>query len=248
MAVTLDLTGRTALVTGAGSGIGAVCADLLAEAGAHVVAADLNDGGAAATAARIVAAGGVASHERLDVCSWPQCEDLAGRLDIDILVNCAATWTLGPFVESDPAIWGRDFDVTLTGQMRMARAFVPTMMERGGGVIVNISSDAGRIGEPGQVAYSAAKAGVVGFTKALAREVGRHGIRVNCVAPGLTRTPTAGSYIAAMSDMDIRRKYPLGRIGEPIDVANLVVFLASDRSAWITGQVVSVSGGYTTAG
>jgi NAD(P)-dependent dehydrogenase (short-subunit alcohol dehydrogenase family) len=248
MAVTLDLSGRTALITGAGSGIGSACADLVAEAGAHVVAADLNEGAAAATAARIVAGGGLASHERLDVSSWPQCEDLAGRLSVDILINCAATWTLGPFVESDPATWDGDLAVTLTGQMHLARAVVPTMIDRGGGVIINISSDAGRIGEPGQVAYSAAKAGVVGFTKALAREVGRYGIRVNCVAPGLTRTPAAASYIAAMSEKDIRRKYPLGRIGEPIDVANLVVFLASDRSGWITGQVVSISGGYTTAG
>jgi NAD(P)-dependent dehydrogenase (short-subunit alcohol dehydrogenase family) len=113
---------------------------------------------------------------------------------------------------------------------------------------VNIASDAGRAGEVNQVVYSAAKAGVIGFTKALAKESGRHGIRANVVSPGVTRTPATADVIATWSDETIRRLYPLGRVGEPDDIAAAVLFFASDLSSWVTGQVLSVSGGYFTAG
>jgi 2-hydroxycyclohexanecarboxyl-CoA dehydrogenase len=188
---------------------------------------------------------------QLDVSDWVACRELAERLGdepVGILVNSAATWTLGPFLESDPQRWPRDLDVTLTGPMLLCRALLPAMVARGHGSVINIGSDAGRIGEPGQVAYSAAKGGIAAFTKALARETGRHGIRVNCVSPGLTRTPAASAYIDAMDPATIRRLYPLGRIGEAEDVANLVLFLASGRASWITGQVISVNGGYATPG
>ncbi len=253
MAVPIDLAGRRALVTGAGSGIGRACAKLLAQAGADVVVADIDITAARACVAGIVADGGAATVEAIDISSPRDCAELAAKLQppnaIDVLVNCAAIWTLGPFEDMPATQWRRDLEVTLAGPMILTAALFAGMMSaRGNASIVNIGSDAGRIGEPGQVAYSAAKAGVIGFTKALAREVGHHGIRVNCVAPGLTRTEGSAAYINAMPTAQIVRRYPLGRVGEPLDIANLVLFLASDLASWITGQVISVNGGYATAG
>lgn len=248
MTVSIDLTGRRALVTGGGSGIGLACARLLAEARAEVIVVDRNGSAARSAVEAIRDAGGRAVAESADTTRREDCGRLAERYpNVDVLVTCAASWTLGPFAEIDPDEWDSDVATTLLGTMRITWAFLPGMRVRGGS-IVTIGSDAGRIGEPGQVAYSAAKGGVVAFTKALAREVGRYGIRVNCVSPALTRTPAAQSFIDTMDPRVVRRLYPLGRIGEPEDIANLVLFLASPRSGWITGQVISVNGGYTTAG
>ena len=246
MTRTIELSGRTALVTGAASGIGRSCALLLASAGAHVVTADLDDGGAKNVIEEISASGGRAESIHLDVTEWTDCIEAASSRVVDILVNCAATWTIGPFIDTDPTLWRRDLEVTLSGTLNVTRAFLPAMVAQSRGSVVNISSEAGRIGEPNQVVYSAAKAGVIGFTRALAREVGRSGIRVNCVAPGLTRTKGAASFINAIGDEKLARQYPLGRIGEPEDIAEAVLFLVSDQSIWITGQVLPVSGGYTT--
>jgi NAD(P)-dependent dehydrogenase (short-subunit alcohol dehydrogenase family) len=122
------------------------------------------------------------------------------------------------------------------------------MIDNGRGSIVNISSDAGRVGQPGQVLYSAAKAGIIGATRSLAVEIGRHGVRANCVAPGLTRTPASAPFIESFGEQRLVRQYPLGRIGEPADIADAVLYLASDLSRWVTGQVISVNGGFTTVG
>jgi NAD(P)-dependent dehydrogenase (short-subunit alcohol dehydrogenase family) len=252
MPVELDLTGRSAIVTGAGSGIGLACAQLLAEAGAHLIVSDVDESAAQAGARQIVQAGGSAVAERLDISSADSCRDLAARYvgaaTPHILVNSAAIWTIGDFARMDVQRWQRDLSVTLNGPMILTSALLPAMCALEDASIVNISSDAGRIGEVHQVVYSAAKAGIIGFTKALAREVGRHGVRVNCVAPGLTRTKGAAPFLDAVPPETIKRNYPLGRLGEAVDIANLVVFLASDRASWITGQTISVSGGYTTAG
>lgn len=252
MAISLDLGGSRALVTGGGSGIGQACAELLAESGASVVIADIDESAASKVASVITRGGLAAQAEQLDVTSVERCRELATRYTdartIDVIVNCAASWTLGTFVDIEASVWQRDLDVSLKGSLIVTSAFLPAMQRLGRGSVINIGSDAGRIGEPGQVAYSAAKAGIGGFTKALAKEVGRDGIRVNCISPGLTNTPASAAYIADISPEVVRRKYPLGRIGEPSDIAGLVVFLASGRASWITGQVISVSGGYTTVG
>jgi 2-hydroxycyclohexanecarboxyl-CoA dehydrogenase len=252
MTVELDLTGRTALVSGAGSGIGQACAQLLAAAGARVIVSDVDLAAAEGVARRIVGDDGSAIAEQLDISSFDDCRDLAARYvgadTPDVLVNSAAIWTIGNFAHMDVSRWQRDLGVTLEGPMILTSALLPAMCELGRASIINISSDAGRIGEVHQVAYSAAKAGIIGFTKSLAREVGPRGVRVNCVAPGLTRTKGSAPFLDAVPPETIKRNYPLGRLGETIDVANLVVFLASDRADWITGQTISVSGGYTTAG
>jgi NAD(P)-dependent dehydrogenase (short-subunit alcohol dehydrogenase family) len=252
VSVPLNLSGRRLVVTGAASGIGFACARRLAEAGAVVVLADVRADKAAVAASAIRQVGLVAESAQVDVTSWQSCvqlaETVAARGPVDGLVNSAATWTLGPFVDMDPEAWQQDIRVTLVGSMLVSQALLPSLRAPGTASIVNIGSDAGRVGERGQVAYSAAKAGIIGFTKALAREEGRHGIRVNCVSPGLTRTPASAAFIDAMTAADVARAYPLGRLGEPVDVADLVLFLSSDLSTWVTGQTVSVSGGYTTAG
>lgn len=252
MSMIVDLAGRRALVTGGGSGIGRGCAELLAGAGASVVVADMNESAANDTASNIVQGGGDATAVRLNVTDWDDAcavadgQGSAGGLHI--LVNCAATWSIGPFAKMTPAEWASDIAVTLSGTLTTTRALLPVITASGGGSIVNIGSDAGRVGERNQAVYSAAKAGVIGFTKALALEHGRDSIRVNCVCPGLTRTPATAAYLERMQPEDIRRAYPLGRVGEPLDIAKAVLFLASDLSDWVTGQVLSVSGGYSMAG
>ncbi|MDP8958841.1 MAG: SDR family oxidoreductase [Actinomycetota bacterium] len=253
MSVSIDLSGRHGFVTGAGSGIGRAVAQRLAEAGAAVGAADVRREAAEETASLIEQAGGKAVPIAVDVTSWDDCREVASRTEaelgpVDVLVNGAAVWTVAKFLDVEPQDWARDIEVGLEGALQVTRAFLPALVERQRGSIVNVSSDAGRVGEPQLVVYSAVKAGVVGFTKALAKEVGRFGVRVNCVAPGTTRTPGAEGLIELWGEEKMARAYPLGRLGEPIDIANAILFLASDLSDWITGQVLSVSGGYSTAG
>ena len=163
-----------------------------------------------------------------------------------ILVNNAFTNTVGEFLEVSNEANRLTLQVILEGTMSMARAVLEDMLTGGRGSIISIISDAGLIGEPNMVAYSAAKAGVVGFTRALAKEVGPQGIRVNGVSPGGTRT--AGSMEAmarqGIDEAKLARRYPLRRLGEPEDIAGTVVWLASPLASWITGQIISVNGGY----
>jgi NAD(P)-dependent dehydrogenase (short-subunit alcohol dehydrogenase family) len=250
VAVEIDLSGRTALVTGAAGGIGLATAELLARAGADVVVADLDGEAADAAAHRIEQTGGKATGVRLDV-RHPQSAaaavDAAGP--VHVLVNNAAVWTVKPFEEMTLEDYRRDLDVGLVGTMVMTRAVLEGMKAAGYGRIVNLASDAGRIGEPFITAYSAAKAGVIGFTKALAKEVGRHGITVNAVAPGTTKTPGSQALIERWGGEErLARAYPLCRLGEPIDQANAILFMCSDLASWITGQVLGVDGGYATVG
>jgi len=250
--VEIDMRGRIAVVTAGGSGIGRAISLLLGEAGATVVVADIDRDAAQRVADEAAGAGAAASAVELDVTDWDGCLRAARSADdvgpVDILVNGAGVWTAGPFDTLEPRDWADDLDVGLQGTLQVTRAMLPGMKERRRGVIVNISSDVGRVGAAGYVVYSSAKAGVIGFTKALAREVGRYGVRVNCVSPGTVRTPGSIEAIAAGPEERLAKMFPLGRIGEPLDVASAVLFLASDLSAWITGQVLSVSGGATTAG
>jgi NAD(P)-dependent dehydrogenase (short-subunit alcohol dehydrogenase family) len=254
MAITIDLSGKSAIVTGAGRGIGRETALLLAQAGASLTLADLDEASAQGVATEIRSRGGVALAVKTDVTNPADAQAMAaaalaayGR--IDILVNNAAVWTTKLFKDMTPQDYDRDIRVTLYGTLHCSRAVLDTMSAQKYGRIINLISDAGRIGEPYLTVYSAAKGGVAAFTKALAKEVGRFNITVNGIAPGITQTPGAQGFIEGAGGAEkIAKAYPLRRLAEPIDIANVILFLASDLSAYMTGQIFSASGGYTTVG
>lgn len=254
MAVIIDLRGKSAIVTGGGRGIGRETAHLLARAGANLTVADLDENGARAVAEEIRRTGGQAIAVRTDVTQVEDAQALAqAALDahgrIDILVNNAARWTTKLFKDITPQEYDVDIRVTLYGTLNCSRAVMDAMTAQKYGRIVNLISDAGRIGEPYLTIYSAAKSGVAGFTKALAKELGRFNVTVNGVAPGVTHTPGAADFIEkAGGEEKLAKAYPLRRLGQPIDIANAILFLASDMSSYITGQILSVSGGYSTVG
>jgi 2-hydroxycyclohexanecarboxyl-CoA dehydrogenase len=164
---------------------------------------------------------------------------------ISILVNNAGWDKAGPFVESDPADWQRIIQINLFGVFHTSRAVLPIMVAQSDGSVVNIASDAGRVGSSGEAVYSAAKGGIIAFTKTTAREMARHGVNVNCVCPGPTDTALFASFAGPKLREALSRAIPLQRIGKPEDVANAVAFLAADEAAYITGQTLSVSGGLT---
>jgi NAD(P)-dependent dehydrogenase (short-subunit alcohol dehydrogenase family) len=250
MSISINLGTDVAVVTGGGSGIGEAIAMLLAEAGAYVAVADLSASSAARVAEAIVAKGGRALPVEVDIAdqatvtaAFEAVRAAAGP--VSILVNNAAAWAIKLFSETTAEEAARVVDVTLIGTMNMIRAALPDLSTTRGR-IVNIASDSGRAGEHSMSVYAAAKAGVIGLTKSIAKEVGRSGIAVNAVSPGTTATPGSSGFIDAVGGADkLARAYPLGRIGEPADIANAVLFFASPLASWITGQTLSVSGGFT---
>jgi 2-hydroxycyclohexanecarboxyl-CoA dehydrogenase len=248
----MKLDGRTAVVTGAASGIGRATAETLAAAGAHVILGDVNrDGGeAAAEALRARALG--ADFRFLDVTDPASVEafaqqSLRSRGQVDIVANVAGWGKTEPFVQNTPAFWDRLVALNLMGPVRMCRAFLEPMIARGAGRIVNVASDAGRVGSLGETVYSAAKGGAIAFTKSLAREVARHNITVNCVCPGPTDTPLMAAVPDKIKEA-FTRVTPMRRLARPGEVADAILFFASGRADFVTGQVLSVSGGLTMAG
>ncbi|MBI4786693.1 MAG: SDR family oxidoreductase [Chloroflexi bacterium] len=250
----MDLTGKSAIVTGSGRGIGRETALLLAKAGACLTIADVDEATAASTAAEIRALGAAATHVRVDITQPDDAKQmvqaaLAAHGRLDILVNNAARWTTKLFKDMTPEDYDANIRVTLYGTLHASRAALDPMMESKYGRIINLISDAGRIGEPYLSIYAAAKGGVAAFTKALAKEVGRYNITVNGIAPGITLTPGSADFIqGAGGEEKLAKAYPLRRLAQPIDIANPILFLASDMSGYMTGQIFSVSGGYSTVG
>ena len=243
------LEGKVAFVTGAASGIGRATAMRLGEEGARVAAADLNADGAAATASAI---GPDAVGLGLDITDLSSVEAAIAEAErqlgsIEILVNCAGWDRVEPFLDSSEETWDRIIDVNLKGVIRCTRSVLDGMISRRSGRIVNVSSDAGRVGSSGEVVYSGAKAGIIGFSKGVARETARHGLRVNVVCPGPTDTPL----MAATSEANPRlgealvKAIPFRRLAKPEEIAAAIAFLASDDASFITGQTLSVSGGLT---
>jgi 2-hydroxycyclohexanecarboxyl-CoA dehydrogenase len=243
------LDSKIAVVTGAGQGIGRGIAQKLAAEGATVVVTDVNEVSAKETAASL---GSDAVGIVTDVTSRDSVDAMVSLVmnqfgRIDVLVNNAGWDKVGPFVESDPADWDRIIQINLYGVFNTSRAVLPVMAEQGSGSVVNLGSDAGRVGSSDEAVYSAAKGGVIAFTKATAREMARNQVNVNCVCPGPTDTALFASVGGDNPKLReaLTKAIPFRRLGQPGDLANAVAFLVSDDANFITGQTVSVSGGLT---
>ncbi len=252
------LSEKVAIVTGGGGAIGGAIAVRLAQEGADVGVFDLDGDAAEARAAALREGGARAQACAVDITDYEAVVAAVAQLEgalgpADVLVNCAGWDKLGKFFDTEPALWDRLIDINYRGPLNMHHAVVRGMAERKRGRVVNIASDAGRVGSSGEAVYAGCKAAVIAFGKALARELAAKGVTVNAVCPGPTATPLLesfldeGDYGKRVYD-SLARAIPMRRLGEPDDLAGIVAFLASDDAAFITGQVISVSGGLTMHG
>jgi 2-hydroxycyclohexanecarboxyl-CoA dehydrogenase len=230
------LEGKTAIVTGGAAGIGAAIVERFREEGTKVVIFDLN------------------GDPRIDITDYEAVKKaVAAAGPVDILVNNAGWDMFKPFLKTDPAFWQKIVSINLMGALNLLHTVLPGMVARGGGKVVSIASDAGRVGSSGEAVYSACKGGIIALTKTLARELATKGVRLNCVCPGVTETGMLESFMQGAGDPEklreaFRRAVPIGRLGKPDDIAGAVLFLASDDAGFITGQTLSVSGGLTMHG
>ena len=248
----MRLEAKRAVVTGAASGIGRATAHALARAGARVFVADLDEAGGEQTCHAVRDAGGEADFVTLDVTDDESIAALADAVlgrgaAPDVVVNAAGWDRVEPFLDNSVEFMERVVRLNLLGTIKVAKAFLPAMVDAGTGVVVNVASDAGRVGSSGETVYAGAKGGVIAFTKSLAREMAPHGIRVNCVCPGPTDTPLFRS-LPEKLQAALTRAIPFRRLARPEEIADAILFFASPRSDFITGQVLSVSGGLTMAG
>lgn len=251
----MRLKGKSALITGAASGIGAATARRFAEEGAAVMLADLNADGAAKIADEINENGGRAESMAVDVRDDAMVAQTIGNAaevlgGLNVLINNAGLPMVGPVETLSGEDWDLELDVNLKSVYRASKAVWPLFRVQGGGVILNTASVAGLMGMPGQHSYSAAKAGVVMLTKCMALDGAKVGIRVNCVCPGFVETQMAADYFAAQDDpaaakVAMESAHPLGRLGQGADIAAGFVFLASDDASWITGTALTIDGGLT---
>lgn len=251
-----DFEDQTAVVTGAGSGIGRAAATRFADGGARVVVADIDAAGGETTVERIENEGGTAEFHELDIRDEDAFEQLLAAVadthgHLDVLVNNAGIGQ-PPTKLEDTSIEDRDrlISINVEGVWNGCWAAVPIMKEQGGGSIVNMSSLAGTIGAPRIATYALTKAAVLNFTRAVAAEVGSHGVRVNAVCPGFTDTDMVVEYFEATGDPETARErterlYPLGRLGHPEEIASCVAFLASDEASFVTGHGLVVDGGFS---
>lgn len=252
------LQAKTVIVTGGAGGIGGATCRRFATEGAKVAVFDMNLEAAEKVAADIRAAGGQAAAFKCDITDRAAVDAAVAATEaqlgpVDVLVNNAGWDVFKPFVKTVPAEWSKLIDINLTGALHMLHAVLPGMSERKSGRIVNIASDAARGGSSGEAVYSACKGGLVALSKTLAREHARHNITVNVVCPGPTDTALLAGVAEGARDPAklieaFRSAIPLGRLGQPDDLANAIVFFGSDDASFITGQVISVSGGLTMHG
>ena len=249
------MAAKVALVTGGARGIGKAIAESLLEAGHPVAIADVRAEQAGETGRELSAGDRRVIAVEMDVTDSGSVTAAVERARsdlglIEVLVNNAGGDELRPFLETDEAFWDWVVELNFKGQLRVTRAVLPGMVERGWGRVVNIGSDAGRVGSSMEAVYSGAKGGVIAFTKTVAREAARSSVTANAVCPGPTRTPMLEAMAEAGSEkllQSLERAVPMRRLGEPEDVAAAVAFLASERAGYITGQTLSVSGGLTMA-
>jgi 2-hydroxycyclohexanecarboxyl-CoA dehydrogenase len=244
----MNFDGKSIVVTGAASGIGRATAQAFAEAGGQVILADLSIDKGEEAATQLRAAKLKAMFLPLDVASDESIANFKKEAlalgDVHVIANVAGYGKAQPFVENTPDFWERVIDVNLIGPIKLIRALLDPMIARRSGKIVNVASDAGRNGSSGETVYSGAKGGLIAFSKGLAREMARYSINVNCVCPGPTETPM----LMALPENHLeafKRAIPFRRFGRPSEIADAILFLASDRASYITGQTLSVSGGLT---
>ena len=252
------LSKKSVIVTGGGNGIGAAVATRFGEEGAYVAVWDIDTGAAENVAAGIRNGGG---HAAVITCDITDYDAVGGAVavtetqmgPVDVLVNNAGWDVFRPFLKTDPELWEQIIAINLRGVLHTHHAVLPGMCDRGRGRIVNVASDAARVGSSGESVYAACKAGIIGLSKTLAREHARQGITVNVVCPGPTETALLENFMAEAGNPEklaeaFRRAVPMGRLGQPNDLPGAIAFLASDDAAYITGQVLSVSGGLTMNG
>ena len=230
------LKGKTAIVTGGAAGIGAAVVRRFHEEGTRVVVLDLK---------------GDPAVDITDYAAVRAAVDAAGP--VDILVNNAGWDMFKPFLKTDPAFWQKIISINLIGAMNLLHCVLPSMAERGRGKVVNVASDAGRVGSSGEAPYSACKGGIIALTKTLAREMASKNVQLNVVCPGLTETDMLEQFMQGAGNPEklreaYRRAIPMGRLGKPDDLPGAILFFASDDADFITGQVLSVSGGLTMHG
>jgi 2-hydroxycyclohexanecarboxyl-CoA dehydrogenase len=252
------LDGKTALVTGGANGIGLAICRRLAEAGCSIIMMDMNGAATEAACRELSSSSTTVVPLIADVSDYAAVRTSIGKLavdrqKIDIVVNNAGWDRFMPFVDTTPAMWSKVIGINLFGTLNVLHCVLPGMIAREWGRVINIASDSGRVGAAGEVAYSASKGGVIALTKALARELATKGITANAVCPG----PVETSLLNAVADSSpnpekfsaaLLRAIPMRRLGQPEDVVGMVALLASNEAAYVTGQVVSVSGGLTMAG
>ena len=250
-----DLSGKTVVVTGCASGIGRAAALQFADAGAIVYGGDRNAADGEATLQQIREAGGQGEFMLLDLCDGASIDTFVDRVMAvlggppDIIANVAGLDRVMPFVENTPDVWELLAKVNYMGPVRMIHRFLPRMLERRSGKIVTVASDAGRVGSMGETFYAGTKGAIIAFTKSLARETARAGLTCNCVAPGPTDTPLFNGTIPEGKLRDaLIKAIPLKRLAQPIEIAHTIVYLATPATDFMTGQVVSVSGGLTMHG
>lgn len=249
---------QTVVITGGGGGIGGATCRRFAGEGARVAVLDLDPDAAGRVAAQIRAEGGSAEAIRCDITDRASVDAAVSATEsklgpIDVLVNNAGWDVFKPFVKTEPAQWERLIAINLVGALHMHHAVLPGMVARNRGRIVNVASDAARVGSSGEAVYAACKGGLVSFSKTLAREHARHGITVNVVCPGPTDTALLATVTDAAANPEklreaFARAIPLGRLGRPEDLPGAILYFASEDAGFVTGQVLSVSGGLTMNG